>query len=159
MLFWIGEETKMKKLMNLSLVYLIAALAFGVFYREFTKLNNFAGETMLRAVHTHLFMLGVVLLLLLALFVRDRSQVVQSRKMRRFLILYNLSLPLFILTLLARGIVQVLQVPLSSAANASLSGIAGISHILLTIALGLFFSLLYDSQKALQTTDAKIENK
>ncbi|MFR9254931.1 MAG: DUF2871 family protein [Merdibacter sp.] len=59
--------------------------------------------------------------------------------MRRFLILYNLSLPLFILTLLARGIVQVLQVPLSSAANASLSGIAGISHILLTIALGLFF--------------------
>ncbi|MFR9117452.1 MAG: DUF2871 family protein [Merdibacter sp.] len=53
----------MKKLMNLSLVYLIAALAFGVFYREFTKLNNFAGETMLRAVHTHLFMLGVVALL------------------------------------------------------------------------------------------------
>ena len=114
---------------------------------------------MLRAVHTHLFMLGVVLLLLLALFVRDRSQVVQSRKMRRFLILYNLSLPLFILTLLARGIVQVLQVPLSSAANASLSGIAGISHILLTIALVLFFSLLYDSQKAVQTTDAKSENK
>ena len=114
---------------------------------------------MLRAVHTHLFMLCVVLLLLLALFVRDRSQVVQSRKMRRFLILYNLSLPLFILTLLARGIIQVLQVPLSSAANASLSGIAGISHILLAIALVLFFSLLYDSQKAVQTTDAKSENK
>ena len=159
MLFWIGEETKMKKLMNLSLVYLIAALAAGVFYREFTKLNGFEGETMLRAVHTHLFMLGVVLLLLLALFVRDRSQVVQSRKMRRFLILYNLSLPLFILTLLARGIVQVLQVPLSSVADASLSGIAGISHILLAIALVLFFSLLYDSQKAVQTTDAKSENK
>lgn len=149
----------MKKLMNLSLVYLIAALAAGVFYREFTKLNGFEGETMLRAVHTHLFMLGVVLLLLLALFVRDRSQVVQSRKMRRFLILYNLSLPLFILTLLARGIVQVLQVPLSSVADASLSGIAGISHILLAIALVLFFSLLYDSQKAVQTTDAKSENK
>ena len=149
----------MKKLMNLSLAYLIAALAAGVFYREFTKLNGFEGETMLRAVHTHLFMLGVVLLLLLALFVRDRSQVVQSRKMRRFLILYNLSLPLFILTLLARGIVQVLQVPLSSVADASLSGIAGISHILLAIALVLFFSLLYYSQKAVQTTDAKSENK
>ncbi|MFR9254930.1 MAG: DUF2871 family protein [Merdibacter sp.] len=60
----------MKKLMNLSLVYLIAHWPLGVFYREFTKLNNFAGETMLRAVHTHLFMLGVVALLLLALFVR-----------------------------------------------------------------------------------------
>ena len=58
----------MKKYLNLSLVYAVAAMAGGVFYREFTKLNGFSGVTALGKVHTHLFLLGTMVFLLVALF-------------------------------------------------------------------------------------------
>ena len=43
----------MKKFINISLIYAIAAMAGGVFYREFTKFNNFTGVTALGKVHAH----------------------------------------------------------------------------------------------------------
>lgn len=49
----------MKKYLNLSLGYVIAAMAGGVFCREFTKLNGFTGVTTLGKVHPHLFLLGM----------------------------------------------------------------------------------------------------
>ncbi|MEG2596768.1 MAG: DUF2871 family protein, partial [Ruthenibacterium sp.] len=58
----------MKKYLNLSLIYAIAAMVGGVFYREFTKFNGYTGVTALGKVHTHLFLLGMVLFLLVALF-------------------------------------------------------------------------------------------
>ena len=42
-----------------------------------------------------------------------------------------------------RGILQALQTPLSTGANAAISGIAGISHILMTVALVLLFLALH----------------
>lgn len=53
----------MKKYLNLSLIYAVAAMVGGVFYREFTKFNEFTGVTALGKVHTHLFLLGMVLFL------------------------------------------------------------------------------------------------
>ena len=58
----------MKKYVNVSLVYAVAAMAGGVFYREFTKFNQFTGVTALGKVHTHLFLLGMLVFLLVALF-------------------------------------------------------------------------------------------
>ena len=132
----------MKKLINTSFLYLILALAAGVFYREFTKFNSFTGKTTLVVVHTHLFVLGVLLFLILALFVNINPDLLKDSRAKKFYILQNLSLILFTATLLARGIIQVLNIQLSSAANSSISGIAGVSHILLTISLILFFLLL-----------------
>lgn len=37
----------MKKYLNFSPLYAIAAMAGGVFYREFTKFNGFTGVTVL----------------------------------------------------------------------------------------------------------------
>lgn len=37
----------MKKHLNISLIYAIAAMLGGVFYREFTKFNSFSGVTAL----------------------------------------------------------------------------------------------------------------
>ena len=37
----------MKKYLNFSLAYAVAAMAGGVFYREFTKFNGFDGVTAL----------------------------------------------------------------------------------------------------------------
>ena len=70
----------MKKLINTSFLYLILALAAGVFYREFTKFNSFTGKTTLAVVHTHLFVLGVLLFLILALFVNINPDLLKDSR-------------------------------------------------------------------------------
>ncbi len=137
----------MKKMVKTSMFYFAAALIAGVFYREFTKFNQFSGRTALSLLHTHLFVLGMFLFLILAIFCSSMPQILESKKMKKFYVLMNISLPLFVFTLLVRGVAQVLEIDLSSALNASLSGIAGMTHILLTISLGLFFSLIFEGLK------------
>lgn len=44
----------MKKYINIAFIYGIAAIACGVFYREFTKFNGFTGKTTLAFTHLHL---------------------------------------------------------------------------------------------------------
>ena len=63
----------MKRYMNAALVYAVPAMAGGVFYREFTKFVGFTGETTLSVVHTHYFMLGMALFLLLLLLEKSVS--------------------------------------------------------------------------------------
>ena len=94
----------MKKYLNISLAYAIAAMAGGVFYREFTKWNGFTGVTALSKVHAHLFMLGMMVFLVVALFAAHRN--LKSQKtFRVFLWMYNIGVPLTVLMLLVRGIV------------------------------------------------------
>lgn len=54
----------MKKIINTSMIYMILALAAGVFYREFTKSTNFTGNTTLSVGHTHFLVLGMCFLAL-----------------------------------------------------------------------------------------------
>lgn len=129
----------MKKYLNISLGYAIAAMAGGVFYREFTKWNQFTGTTALGKVHTHLFLLGMTVFLLVALFAANQS-LEQQKTFRVFLYLYNIGLPLMVVMLMARGITQVLQLSLSAGASAAISGIAGIGHIL--VGAGLILLLI-----------------
>ena len=60
----------MKKYIKLAMIYAVAAMVGGVFYREFTKWNGFSENTMLGKVHTHLFVLGMIVFLLVAIFAR-----------------------------------------------------------------------------------------
>ncbi|BDF33368.1 membrane protein [Lachnospiraceae bacterium] len=124
----------MKKLWRISFIYLLAGIASGVFYREYTKYMAFDGRTTLAFTHVHLIVLGTLLFLVLMLFCKD-SCLLQSRKFKVFLILYNIALPLMAVMLLVRGITQVQALPLSRGADAAISGIAGISHIMITAAL------------------------
>ena len=57
----------MKHYIKMALLYAVLAMAGGVFYREFTKFNDFTAQTTLRAVHPHYFLLGMVFFLLLLL--------------------------------------------------------------------------------------------
>lgn len=132
----------MKKLLNTSMIYFALAIAAGVFYREFTKMYGYTGETMLRFVHAHLFALGMLLFLLVALFCSQGHDLTEDKTFRQFFILYNISLPFMACMMLARGILQVQGTELSRGADASVSGIAGISHVLLTISLALLFKAL-----------------
>ena len=101
----------MKRYANASLLYALIAMAGGVFYREFTKLNGFTGKTTLSVVHTHYFLLGMVVFLLLLL--SEKVFDFSGEKTGRVLALYHTGLNITGAALLARGITQVLAMPLS----------------------------------------------
>ena len=124
----------MKKYLNYSLAYAIAAMAGGVFYREFTKFNGYSGVTALGKVHTHLFLLGMLVFLVVALYGANYD-LPKLKLFRWFMRIYNIGVPLTAVMLLVRGVTQVLGTDLSTAASASISGIAGIGHILTGVGL------------------------
>ena len=125
----------MKKYVNLTLVYAILAMAGGVFYREFTKFNDFTGRTALGVVHTHYFMLGMVFFLLLLLLEKNFS--FTAAKTGRVLAVYQIGLNLTAVMFVIRGVVQVLGMELSSGMDAAISGMVGIGHILLGVSLNM----------------------
>lgn len=131
----------MKKYLNLAFFYAMAAIACGVFYREFTKFYGFTGRTTLAFTHLHLFALGTLVFLLVALFA-DRLDLSAQKTFRAFFVLYNIGLPFMVVMFFVRGICQVRGAALSAGADAAISGIAGISHTLLTVALVLLFLAL-----------------
>ena len=123
----------MKRYINSALLYAILAMAGGVFYREFTKLNGFTGKTTLSVVHTHYFLLGMVFFLtLLAL---EKSFSFTGPKTGRVLAVYHAGLNLAAVMLVVRGVTQALAFELSSGMSAAVSGVAGIGHILLGVSM------------------------
>ena len=136
----------MKKYLNYALGYAVAAMAGGVFYREFTKFNGSTGVTALGKVHPHLFMLGTLVFLLVALFAAQLDLRAQ-KPFRMFMRLYNIGLPLTAVMMLVRGVTQVPGMSLSTAASASISGIAGIGHILTGVGLVLLLVALRRAAK------------
>jgi len=119
----------MKKYISIALAYATAAMGAGVFYREFTKWNGFAGVTALGKVHAHLFLLGMMVFLLVALFAQ-RLELSRQRGFRIFMTLYNIGVPLTALMMTVRGVTQVLAFTLPVGADAAISGLAGCGHIL-----------------------------
>ena len=109
----------MKKLLNTAFIYALAAMAGGVFYREFTKFNGFSGRTALGLVHTHLFLLGTVFFLLAALFSKELDWA-RERNFRLFYGLYNTGLCVTAVMLAVRGAAQVLALPLSRGMDGNL---------------------------------------
>ena len=136
----------MKKYLNYSLSYGVMGLVCGVYFREFTKIMGFTGITTLSKAHPHFLILGTMLFLIVALF-SDRLDLEKDKTFALFMRIYNIGLPLTVLMMLIRGTLQVLGTPLSKGLNASISGIAGIGHIL----LGVGFILLIVSLKKAKT--------
>lgn len=125
----------MKRYINTALLYAIFAMAGGVFYREFTKFNDFTAKTTLSVVHTHYFLLGMVFFLLLLLLEKNFS--FTNEKTGKILAVYHIGLNLTAIMFVVRGVVQVLSPALSSGMDAAISGIAGIGHITLGVSLTL----------------------
>ena len=123
----------MKRYMNTALIYAIFAMIGGVFYREFTKWNGFTAKTTLSAVHTHYFIMGMMVFLLLVLL--EKSFSFTSARTGRGLTVYHTGLNVTVVMMMVRGVAQVLETPLSSGMDAAISGIAGIGHILLGVSL------------------------
>lgn len=137
----------MKKYLYISLIYAVLAMIGGVFYREFTKFNNFTGVTALGKVHVHLFVLGMIMFLIIALFAKA-NDFSNNKLFKVFLWVYNIGLILTVSMLYTRGINEVLNNALSKGASASISGVAGIGHILLgTGIILLLISLIKENKE------------
>lgn len=131
----------MRKLLNASFSYMIAGLASGVFYREFTKFKAYEGVTRLSYLHPHLLVLGMFAFLIFLLL--DKHFDLRSHeKFNRFYITYHIGLISTAVMLFVRGMTEVLGSELSKAMNAAISGMAGLSHIILTAGIMYLFSIL-----------------
>ena len=129
----------MKRLFNLSFFYLILGLALGVFFREFTKLNDFSGATTLNVAHTHTLVLGFIFFLVIVVL-ENVFTISNIKNFNIWLITYNIGLLSLISTLVARGILEVL-----SKDFAGLPHMAGTSHVILGLSLIWFMIMLKKS--------------
>lgn len=123
----------MKRFMNAALLYAVLAMIGGIFYREFTKIYGFTGKTTLGVVHAHYLLLGTLFFLILILLEKQFS--FMRAKTNRILAVYHIGLNLTVVMVVVRGVIQVSETMLPSGMDAMVSGIAGIGHILLGIAL------------------------
>ncbi len=138
-----------KRYANLALVYALLALAFGVFYREFTKYNQFQGHTALSVIHPHYFVLGMVFFLVLMIL--EKTFGVSARKRTGpLLVFYQIGLNVSVLCFLLRGLTDVWNTALSPGMDAAISGLAGLGHMALGVSLVLL--LLQIRKRAAQET-------
>lgn len=115
-----------KKILNLSFLFLILSLISGVFYREFTKYYGYTSYTTLSVVHTHLFMLGTVFLLIIYLVTK-----ILDIKILKAIYVYVMGLLLMSISMLINGIFDVIKG--SAYSNTILVGISGISHLMIGV--------------------------
>lgn len=129
----------MRRLYSASFAYMIAGVLSGLFYREFTKVNDFPSGafTQLGLAHTHLLTLGfVVLLIVLAL--EKLFSLSRSRLFGWFFWLYNAGVILTSAMLIWHGSLTVL----GQEAGGMIAGIAGVGHILITAGMVVLFLAL-----------------
>jgi Protein of unknown function (DUF2871) len=131
----------MKKYFNFATFYLVLGLVMGVFYREFTKINGFAGKTVLSVAHTHALTLGFIFFILVLLLEKN-FQLSKVKHFPKWMIFYNISLIYVLATFVARGVMQVLGTDF-----AGLSHIAGLGHAMLGVAMIWFVVIVNKSIK------------
>lgn len=130
----------MFKLFFASLTYMVLGVTSGLFYREFTKMQGFPeGQfTQLGLAHTHLLILGFVILLVVLILEKLFTLSHDRKLFAWFFWLYNAGVALTAAMLIWHGTLTVLGLP----SSAMIAGIAGLGHILLTIGMVLLFVLL-----------------
>lgn len=129
----------MRRLFYAAFASMVAGVASGLFYREFTKLNDFpeGASTQLGLVHTHLLVLGFVVLLIV-LLLEKQFALSQSRLFGWFFWTYLAGLVLTSATMVWHGCLTVLGLESSK----MIAGIAGLGHMLLTAGMVLLFVAL-----------------
>ena len=148
----------MRRLFYAAFAYMLAGVASGLFYREFTKLNGFpeGQSTQLGLVHTHLLVLGFVVLLVV-LLLEKAFALSRSRLFGWFFWIYNAGLVLTSAMLVWHGCLTVL----GQESTKMIAGIAGVGHMLLAAGMVLLFLALRPrvfAPKAAATQPATLES-
>ncbi|HFI0463112.1 TPA: DUF2871 domain-containing protein [Streptococcus suis] len=135
----------MRKQSITALIFMIIGLLSGLFYREYTKMTGFTGQTQLSTVHTHAFALGM-LFFLIVLALEANFRLTHHKHYGKFFGFYVSGLSLSLIMQVVRGMMQVQNV----SGNGAIPGLAGVGHILLTIGLGFFMKVLLDQVKVFE---------
>lgn len=137
----------MHKLFYAAFAYMLVGVASGLFYREFTKMNDFPeGQfTQLGLAHTHLLTLGFIVLLIVLVLEKVFS-LSRSKLFAWFFWIYNAGVILTSAMLIWHGSLTVL----GEESSKMVAGIAGLGHMLLTAGMILLFLTL---RKAIRIGD------
>lgn len=127
----------MRRSLHTAHIYMILGLVSGLFYREFTKLNDFTGESQLSVVHTHLLALGM-LVFLIVLGLDKVFGLSGTKAFNAFFWLYNTGMAVTVGSMIFRGVQTVLghEIP------EFFAFLSGGGHIVLTIGLIMLFGAL-----------------
>ena len=141
----------MRKLINIAFAYMLVGVASGLFFREFTKMNDFpeGGWTQLSVVHTHLLVLGFIVTLLVLLLEKAFNLSSHRKLYAWFMGTYHAGVIITAGMQLTHGMLMVLDIE----SSAMISGIAGLGHMALTAGMILLFIMLRRSVPASMKND------
>ena len=142
----------MRKLYIAAATYLGFGLFAGVFYREWTRVFDAVETSQLNTLHTHLLVLGTFFFLI-ALALEKLFSLSAHKSFNAWFIVHNIALVWTIGFMLANGIVH--TTGNGDAWGAMWSGMAGLGHILLTIAFIMFFMILGKRIRRVELDEAK----
>lgn len=120
----------MKQLWIAACTYAAAGLASGLLYRTLTHKMDVIPRNQLDTTHTHFLALGM-LVMLIVLALDAALGVSGSRSFKVFFYTYNAGLVITAGVMIWHGIIQLG----GGQGGAMIAGIAGIGHILLTVAI------------------------
>ncbi|WP_047263471.1 DUF2871 domain-containing protein [Corynebacterium mustelae] len=129
----------MQKLFASAASYTVLGLLAGVFYREFTRAQDFVGVTRLSTLHTHLLVLGTIMFLVL-LALSAVFKLHEHKQFTIFFIVYNVGVLWTTAFMVVKGINQVLEPNFTM--SPALAGVSGFGHIILTIGFFQLFMIL-----------------
>lgn len=133
------------KLFTSAAVWTGLGLASGLFYREFTRQADLTGFTQLAVAHTHALALGTTILLVVLALTKVFA-LHADRRLKLFLLFWNIGLGLTFAMMLVKGSLQVRGAPFAD--SPMIAGISGLGHMILTGAFVLFFLILRRAVKA-----------
>ncbi|EKU50075.1 DUF2871 domain-containing protein [Staphylococcus massiliensis] len=134
----------LKKFAFSSAFYTVLGLLAGLFYREFSKGENFEGYSQLNVTHVHLLVLGTVMFLIFLLLEKVFKLSKHSKgATKAFFWIYHLGLLVTVAMQFVNGIMTMKGLEASPA----IAGISGLGHIFLSLAFIFFFVSLFKSLK------------
>lgn len=116
--------------LGMSFTFLVMGLVAGVFYREFTKVNNFVGDTRLSVLHTHTLVLGFVVLLVFYLLIRNYS-LNRVLGLKKSYLIYVGGLTFTLVMMVFIGIYQITAKGQDLINIKAIEGMSGLGHIIL----------------------------
>ena len=145
----------MRKIYYAAATYLGLGLVAGVFYREWTRFFDAVEQSQLNTLHTHLLVLGTFFFLIV-LALEKLFRLSAHKSFNAWFIVHNVALVWTIGFMVANGIVHTMGN--GEAWGPMWSGMAGLGHILLTIAFIMFFNILGNRIRRVEIDDAKSAN-
>lgn len=137
----------LNRIFTAAAIWTALGLASGLYWREFTKLNDYTGDTMLSTAHTHALALGT--LVLLAVLALAKVFPIAEKSAKLFVILWHTALGFTFGAMVVKGSLQVLELPIAE--SAMWPGFAGLGHMLLSGTFIYFFVIL---RRAMKLADA-----